>query len=226
MLEKHSFFKNLGLTPQDFSELEKHCQKIKEPQGKMIFRQDDPADAVYFTTTAQINVTNLVTQKLEKVLYTIPKDSIFGEMTLLDGGTRSASAIVIVAGEIIKLPRDSFLNIFDQNPKMSFKLMRGLYEVVVKRLRHFNNVFTQNVRWGMDVSGACKLEFSELVAGETPVEFSLSTGHSINGTIVKAIETSQGFEFTVRTPDRDVCIIPYRSVSCIRVGKASQVFYD
>ncbi len=213
-LADHSFIKGMDLTPKELSVISDISEPISVDPDSAIFHESDKSDAMYLSTSSPVKITALITQKLEKLLYTVAPDSVFGEMALLDDAPRSASARPIDPTEIIKMDRDKFLAILNKDSNLGLKLMRGLYVVVTERLRSMDAAYAQNIRWGLEVSGATKLDFSELISGDTPVEFAFSGGERLKGRIVKVVETPHDLELTVCTNDK-IYIIPYSSVNFV-----------
>ena len=213
-LADHSFIKGMNLTADELSAIADISESISVDPETAVFRENDKSDAMYLSTSSPVKITAIITQKLEKLLYTVASDSVFGEMALLDDAPRSASARPIEPTEIIKIDRIKFLAILDTNSELGLKLMRGLYKVVTERLRSMDGAYARNIRWGLEVSGATKLDFSELISGDTPVEFALTGGERLKGRIVKVIETPHDLELTVCTNDK-IYIVPYNSVSFV-----------
>jgi CRP-like cAMP-binding protein len=221
-LAKHSFIKGMGLTEEEIAAVAAIGESRATEADTVIFREGETADALYLTTTGRVRIANLITQKLEKVLYTVPADNVFGEMGLLDQGMRSATAEALDTAEIIAIPRDRFLEVLKGNAQLGLKLMLGLYDVVVDRLRLMDMAYAQNIRWGVEVSGATRLDFSELISGDVPVEFTMNGGERLKGRIVKVNETAHDIEFTVASQD-SILIIPYGSVSFVTFGKTDDL---
>jgi len=223
-LKAHSFFKNLDLSDKEMTVLVDACELMEVQANHVIFRENDPCDAMYLATTCQINISAQVTDKLEKVIFVVPPDGVFGEMAMLDEGTRSATATATEDTHLIKLPQATLEAIIAQQPALGSKLLASLNRVIVERLRMLNNVYKQHILWGIEVSGATTLGFSELVAGNLSVTFSLASGTSITGRIVKVDDTPHGTEFTVRTDKHETFIIPYGSVGHIAITNDTQFF--
>ncbi len=224
-LANHSFIKGMGLTDADIAVIADISESTAIEADTVIFSENDTADAVYLTTTGPVKITTLITQKLEKVLYTVPPDSVFGEMGVLDEGLRSASAEPTETSEIIKIPRDKLLGILDVNAELGLKLVRGLYGVVIDRLRTMNAAYSENIRWGLEISGATKLDFSELISGDVLVELSLVAGGSLKGRIVKVVETPHDLELTICTHEK-LYIVPYSSISFITFATGEKFLED
>lgn len=225
VLAKHGFIGAMNLTDQEIAAVADISESVNVEAEAAVFRENDGADAVYLSTSSPVKITTLVTQKLEKLLYTVAPNSVFGEMALLDDAPRSASAYPLESCEIIRITRDKFLEILDTNAELGLKLMRGLYGVVTERLRSMDSAYAQNIRWGLEVSGATKLDFSELLSGDTLVEFALSGGEHLRGRIVKVVETSHDLELTVSASDK-IYIVPYSSISFITFGKDEKFLED
>jgi len=58
------------------------------------------------------------------------REECFGELSLLAGSNRSASAIALEASEVVVIPRDAFLSELERQPS----LMRQLIELLARRL--------------------------------------------------------------------------------------------
>lgn len=224
-LVNHSFIKGMGLTEKDIVAIADISESAAIEADTVIFSENDTADAVYLTTSGPVKITTFITQKLEKVLYTVPPDSVFGEMGVLDEGLRSATAKPTETSEIIKIPRGKLLEILESNAELGLKLVRGLYGVVIDRLRTMNAAYSENIRWGLEISGATKLDFSELISGDVPVEVALNGGGRLKGRIVKVVETPHDLEVTICTHEK-LYIIPYGSIVFIAFATGEKFLED
>jgi CRP-like cAMP-binding protein len=221
-LAGHSFIKGMHLSDDELAAVAEISDVAPFEADVEVFKEGATADALYLTTTGRVKITNLITQKLHKVLYTVPADNVFGEMGLLDEGMRSASAETLDAGEIIRVPRAKFLEVLNGNAQLGLKLMLGLYDVVVERLRLMDAAYAQNIRWGVEISGATKLDFNELISGDVTVEISMTGGERLKGRIVKVSDTAHDVELTVASEDR-IHLVPYSSVSFITFGESKDL---
>jgi HEAT repeat protein len=96
-------------------------------KGEVIFEQDDEGDAFYVVVQGSIRITRGQTD-----LATLGAREGFGEMALLDRETRSATATAAEPSTLLKLDRDSFDRVVEQNPVVA----RGIYRVLTERLRN------------------------------------------------------------------------------------------
>jgi CRP/FNR family transcriptional regulator, cyclic AMP receptor protein len=69
------------------------------------------------------------------LLDTLPERSIFGEMALIDGAPRSATAIAATDVKLVPVGEKQFLFLVSRTPHFALNVMRAL----ARRLRATNN---------------------------------------------------------------------------------------
>ncbi len=98
--------------------------------GDVIFRQGDKAEELFVVQsgTVEIRLGN-------RLLDTLPERSIFGEMALIDGAPRSATAIAATDVKLVPVGEKQFLFLVSRTPYFALNVMRAL----ARRLRTTNN---------------------------------------------------------------------------------------
>jgi CRP-like cAMP-binding protein len=96
-----------------------------EPEQR-IFTQDDEGDAMYVVRSGKVAIMSA-----GAVLETIGPNGIFGEMSLIDGSPRSATAIAREPTELAVVDERAFFYLVERNPAFALDLLRRL----TKRLR-------------------------------------------------------------------------------------------
>lgn len=101
-----------------------HIQPIDYSKGQIIFRQGAPSkDQMFFISKGSIVLSETVDNK-ERAICRINENNFFGEMALLTGGKRTASAIAAVDGtRLISLDSSIIENMIHKNPKFMFRLL-------------------------------------------------------------------------------------------------------
>lgn len=97
--------------------------------GEPIFREGDAADCLYVVREGEVDIT--LGNRLLKALG--PGD-IFGEMALIDGSPRSASAVARSDVTLIPVNEKQFVFLVGQLPYFALGVMR----VLAERLRTMN----------------------------------------------------------------------------------------
>jgi CRP/FNR family transcriptional regulator, cyclic AMP receptor protein len=96
-------------------------------RGEVVFHVEDPGDALFVVTSGEIKIVLPSEEGAEPViLTTLGRGGFFGELALLDGRPRSASAIAIRAAEALVLRRDTFDRLVDAEPALRRAMFASL----------------------------------------------------------------------------------------------------
>jgi CRP/FNR family transcriptional regulator, cyclic AMP receptor protein len=104
------------------------------PAGTRVFHEGDDSDACYIVKEGSFRVTREHSDGRAITLATLGPGEIFGELAMLDGDKRSASAEALTEGELLALPASDVRALLARHPEISLKLVAGL----VRRLRAAN----------------------------------------------------------------------------------------
>ena len=104
------------------------------PAATRVFHEGDSSDACYIVREGSFRVTREHSDGRAITLATLGPGEIFGELAMLDGDRRSASAESITDGTLLALPANDVRNLLSRNPEIALKLVAGL----VRRLRAAN----------------------------------------------------------------------------------------
>jgi len=94
-----------------------------------IFTQDDEGACMYVVRSGRVAI-----MAGGAVMETVDPDGTFGEMALIDGSPRSASAIAREPTEVAVIDEKAFLYLVEKNPGFALDLLRRL----AHRLRRMN----------------------------------------------------------------------------------------
>lgn len=104
------------------------------PAGTRVFHEGDNSDACYIVKEGSFRVTREHSDGRAITLATLGPGEIFGELAMLDGDQRSASAEALSDGELLALPAGDVRSLLARHPEIALKLVAGL----VRRLRAAN----------------------------------------------------------------------------------------
>lgn len=97
-----------GLDPAALERLAGTMRARRFRRGEVIFHIGDPGDALFVITAGEVKISLPADTGEEAILATLRPGDVFGELALLDGAPRSATATAIGATETVVLPRDRF----------------------------------------------------------------------------------------------------------------------
>lgn len=102
-----------------FEKYERQSFKV----GTIIFRENDPGDAMYVILSGRIAILKRVVEKIDKTLAILEPGEYFGEMSLLLKADRTATARAIEDAVLVKLTRDSFRHVLQEHFEVGVNLL-------------------------------------------------------------------------------------------------------
>ncbi len=137
-LKKLEFIRKIlifsDLEDNNLRDILRHCHEINVGKAEVIVSENTPGDALYVIVGGEVKVTMISNEGKEIILSTLQAGEFFGEMSLLDGSTRSANVISLSSSSLLKLSRSDFLNHILPNPDIA----AGILAVLSRRLRAAN----------------------------------------------------------------------------------------
>jgi CRP/FNR family transcriptional regulator, cyclic AMP receptor protein len=104
--------------------------RLKFPADQPIFREGDPGDRAYVVESGEVSIVRMVDGK-PSVLGTIGKGGMFGEMALVDGEPRMATAIPTKETTCFAVPRE----VLQKKLETADPFMKALTRVLVSSVR-------------------------------------------------------------------------------------------
>lgn len=100
-------------------------------KDQLILIEDNPGETFFIVAKGNVKVTRTSDDGREVILSILGEGDFFGEMSLLDGKTRSANVVALENTETLTLSRSDFLSILEMYPKIAIHLLDEL----TKRIR-------------------------------------------------------------------------------------------
>ena len=97
-----------ALDPEALDRLASGMRSRRFRRGEVIFHVGDPGDALFVIVSGEVKISLPSETGDEAILATLRPGDVFGELALLDGAPRSASASALMPTETVILPRDRF----------------------------------------------------------------------------------------------------------------------
>src|SRR5437773_7820218 len=107
-----------GLDGDGLANLVKGMRIRRFRRGETVFHLGDPGDALFVVMSGSIKITLPADTGDEAILATLRPGDFFGELALLDGEPRSATATAVEPTETMSLPRDLFRELLDRHPSL------------------------------------------------------------------------------------------------------------
>ncbi len=129
MLEKILLFE--GIKKESIENLEKRLKPRSYSKGETIIHQDDDGSSMYLIISGRLKVVSTIEDGKEALLDFLHDGDYFGELSLFDQESRSASVIAVEDSILIHISRAELLGFLERHPEANLILLRSL----AKRIR-------------------------------------------------------------------------------------------
>jgi CRP-like cAMP-binding protein len=105
-------------------------------RGEVIFHQDDVGDSLQVVVSGSVKIVLPSQEGDEAIIASLHRGDFFGELALLDGAPRSTTAAAVEATETLTLPREPFLALLADDPRIVQALLQTLAEELRRLTGH------------------------------------------------------------------------------------------
>ena len=127
------------LDEQERLELAKQLDVVAMPAGQLIFSYGDPGDSLFVIRKGEVEIF-FKDDTGSRILLEVGKaGAVFGELSLLDGGPRTASALVKEDMEALRLDRAGLDEFLRKHPAAALDLLGAMgrrLRTTAEKLRH------------------------------------------------------------------------------------------
>jgi len=148
--------------PEGLSVLARAMVTRRYRRNEVIFHQGDPGDALHVITGGAVKILLPSAEGDEAIIATLRPGDFFGELSLLDGRPRSATATTVEPSETLSLPRDVFRELVQQHPELRDALFAALAGLLRRITKHVEELHF------LDLAGRLAARLSELARQSHP----------------------------------------------------------
>jgi len=94
--------------------------------GEVLFRIGEPGDSMFIVQTGAVELSVQDTAGQKIVLHTARSGEFFGELSLLDGGSRTATAVGVEATSLLVLDREDLVQLFRKRPDAALDMLAAM----------------------------------------------------------------------------------------------------
>jgi CRP-like cAMP-binding protein len=129
------------VSPATIEELAALMTPVSFRAGDAVFMEGEPGEALYVVNSGKVRIWVVDGDANQVTLAELESGNFLGEMAVLDGGKRSASATAVIDSELHRLRREDFEGFMVSHPEAALQVIRGVGE----RLRQTNLLVSQRV---------------------------------------------------------------------------------
>ncbi len=116
--------------------------EVRFPSGRQIFHERDQGGICYILRSGRVELSVTDENQEKLVVDVIEPGELFGELSLLDGGNRSNTAIALTDAEALVLEREEFVAFLRKQPDASLDVLAAL----AKRIRRADSLLRQRIQ--------------------------------------------------------------------------------
>jgi CRP/FNR family cyclic AMP-dependent transcriptional regulator len=158
VLDKTDLFGTLP--PELLEQLRGRTALGKYRRGDNIFAKGDPATQLFVVFSGRVAIVATASDGRESVISVLGPGALFGEMSLFDGGVRSANARSLTTVHLIAIDFDDVRDVLSRRPEVLWAVVR----ILSRRLRATDEALADAMF--LDVTGRTAKRLLELADGE------------------------------------------------------------
>jgi len=124
------------------STFEKHVRFFD--QGAVIFREADQGSEMFIIIQGSVEIRKTTGSSSSKILTTLQKGDMFGEMAIIEKQPRSATAVAVLPTRALVLNEKLYDSMLQSNPDFARKMNRVLSERVRRADAIIQNILSTN----------------------------------------------------------------------------------
>jgi len=115
-----------GLELETLASIQEIANRIKVSAGEILFFQEDPGEALYMIEKGSVEISVMAANGRKLSLNVMRPNEVFGEIAVLDGGPRTATATVLEASTLLAVTRPALLKLMRENAEVAADLLAML----------------------------------------------------------------------------------------------------
>lgn len=148
------------LSPEALEKMSTLLENVNFKTGDTVFHEHEKGDALYVVHSGKVRIWVHDEDSKDVTLAELVVGDFFGEMSVLDGGERSANATVTADAVLHRLSRSDFQEFLLSHPQAALEVIRG----ITARLRQTNLLVSQRVSRNINDEMDDRLTFGQRIA--------------------------------------------------------------
>ena len=134
----HRFSCFQSLNAEQIAAFATHLEEVRLPAGEILFRQGDPADAIYLLLSGQMLIRLGASSQDERTLATFEPGAILGELGPLINTPRTATAISGAESHLWRISTGTFHDALKQGDAWATGFLMATAQVLGRRIMGMN----------------------------------------------------------------------------------------
>jgi len=125
--------------------LARQLDEVSIPAGQLVFQANDPGGTLFVIREGSVEVFIEDETGERYVLETPGPGEVFGEISFLDGGSRTASVVVVEDLDALAVDRDDLSHLFRAHPEAGLDIIAAMGKRLRRSVELLRNTASRNV---------------------------------------------------------------------------------
>ncbi|MEL6823166.1 MAG: Crp/Fnr family transcriptional regulator [Calditrichota bacterium] len=132
------------LSEKDLERIANVASKQRYHKDNLILIEEEVGSTMFVILDGRVKISRISDDGREVILSILSEGDFFGEMSLLDGQTRSANVTAIEESELMVIRREDFLQMLHDYPQIAINLLKELAQRIRKSDEHIKSLSLQD----------------------------------------------------------------------------------
>ena len=151
-----------GLEDDELTRIAERMVRRRFRRNEVIFHETDPGDSLHVVVEGRVKITRESIEGEEAIVVFLAPGDSFGELALLDGAPRSATATAVEPTETLMMSRETFAGLVEGDSPFRWRVLTG----VAERIRRLTDQLAE-VHF-LDLAGRLALQLARLADEAAP----------------------------------------------------------
>lgn len=138
-----------GVNDAEIARLAAICEERSMAAGTTVFIENMPGESLFVIRAGSVRVSRMFAEGDEKNLVALGPGDIFGEMAIIDGMPRAATARVVEDAQLISLRKKDFEGLCQNDPALGLKLVVNIVRGFNQRTREASDEYRDMLTWSL-----------------------------------------------------------------------------
>jgi CRP/FNR family cyclic AMP-dependent transcriptional regulator len=152
------------LDPAERADLERALERRVCTPGERLFNIGEPGDSLYIVGSGNVELFVKDNTGTKIVLTVCAAGDIFGELSLFDGGARTASAVCLDEVELFELDRDHLLAFLERHPHAALDMLSTMGQRIRSTDEILRRRVARNINLEMEVRSTTLEKMADVIA--------------------------------------------------------------
>ncbi|MGD9898432.1 MAG: cyclic nucleotide-binding domain-containing protein, partial [Calditrichaceae bacterium] len=114
------------LNDDELSQISKFAVRQYYKKDNMVLIEEEVGSTMFVILNGRVKISRISDEGREVILSILCDGDFFGEMSILDGQTRSANALTLEDNELLIIRSEDFLTVLYDYPQIAINLLKEL----------------------------------------------------------------------------------------------------